>query len=184
MAKTATEVRLGTTGSLYKAPVGTAMPTDVTTALAAAWKELGYTETGPSMSVDTNKESFTPWQSLAPVRETVTEQTITAGFTLWQRNAETLKLAWGGGTVTGTTTRVFTPPATPVLVENAFVFEIVDGTLIDRYLLPRATVSLNGDVAFAKDEVTGYEIELTYLQPASGSLWTLLTNDTAVLADA
>lgn len=183
MAKTASEVRIGNTGSIYRAPVGTTMPTDVTTALAAAWKELGYTETGPSVDPDTNKERFIPWQSIAPVAETVTEQTITATFILWQRNAETLKLAWGGGTVTGTTTRIYTPPATPTLL-NAFVIEVNDGPIIDRYLLPRASASLAGPIPIAKDGVTGYEIELTYLQPATGSIWTLLTNDTAVLADA
>ena len=160
------------------------MPTDVTTALAVAWKELGYTETGPSMSVDTSKESFIPWQTQTPVREQITEQTVTSTFTLWQRNAETLKLAWGGGTVTGTTTRIFTPPATATVNEGAFVFEIVDGAIIDRYLITRASISLNGDVAFAKDGVTGYEIGLTFLQPASGSPWKLLSNDTAITADA
>jgi hypothetical protein len=184
MALDATEVRLGVTGNLYKAPVGTAMPTDVTAALAVAWKELGYTETGPSMSVDASKEQFTPWQAVSPVREVVTSQMVTATFTLWQRNAETLKLAWGGGTVTGTTTKIFTPPAVATVSEGAFVFEIVDGTVKDRYLIPRASISLAGEVSFAKDAVTGYEIELTFLQPATGSAWTLLTNDAKVPADA
>jgi hypothetical protein len=183
MALDATEVRLGVTGNLYKAPIGTAMPSDTTTALAVAWKELGYTETGPSMSVDASKEQFTPWQAVSPVREVITSQMVTATFTLWQRNAETLKLAWGGGTVTGTTTRVYTPPAVATVNEGAFVFEIVDGAIKDRYLIPRASISLAGDVSFAKDAVTGFEIELTFLQPATGSAWTLLTNDTKVTAD-
>jgi hypothetical protein len=183
MAKTATEARIGVTGSLYKAPVGTAMPTDVTTALGVAWVELGYTETGPKMSVDTSKESFIPWQSLSPVREVITEQTVSAAFALWQRNATTLKLAWGGGTVTGTTTRVFTPPASPSVNEGAFVFEIVDGAIIDRYCIARASIALAGDVEFLKDKITQYELELTYLQPATGSAWTLLSNDPAIVAD-
>lgn len=184
MALDATEVRIGVTGHLYKAPVGTTAPTDTSTALAAGWVELGYTETGPSMTVDTTKEQFTPWQSQMPVRETVTGQMVTAKFNLWQRNADTLKLAWGGGTVTGTTTRIFTPPAMGTVNEGAFVFEIIDGTVVDRYVIPRASVTLDGDVAFAKDAVTGYGISLTFLQPATGSSWTMLTDDANVVADA
>lgn len=194
MALNATEVRIGVSGNLYRAPVGTAMPTDVTTALAAAYKELGYTETGPSMAVDVNKEQFTPWQTQMPVREQVTSQMISSTFSLWQRNADTLKLAWGGGTVTetpvvpattpATTTRVFTPPTTATVNEGAFIFEIADGLIKDRICVPRASVSLSGDVAFAKDEVTAFEVELTFLQPASGPSWYLLTNDTALAAGA
>ncbi|MEO6629215.1 MAG: hypothetical protein ABIP03_11685 [Aquihabitans sp.] len=183
MALDATEVRVGVTGHLYKAIVGSTMPTDTTTALAVAWKELGYTETGPKLSVDTKMESFIPWQSLSPVREALVEQTVTAEFALWQRNADTLKLAWGGGTVTGTTTRVFTPPSVPSVNEGAFVFEITDGTIIDRYLIQRASISLSGDVEFKKDGVTAYTIMLKFLQPATGSPWSLLSSDDNITAD-
>lgn len=185
MALDATEVRVGVTGHLYKAPLGTAAPTDEDTALNAAFVELGYTETGPSLSVDTSKESFTPWQSQSPVREQVTGQVITASFTLWQTNAANLKLAFGGGTVTTTTGGTkYTPPATATVNEGSFVFEILDGSITDRYYIPRASISLGGEVAFAKDAVTGYEIELTFLQPASGSPWVLFTNNADVPVDA
>lgn len=186
MALDATQVRIGVTGHLYKAPVGTAAPTDTATALNAAFVELGYTETGPSLSVDTSKESFTPWQSQMPVREQVTGQVVTAAFTLWQRNAETLKLAWGGGTVVaaGVGAVVFTPPAVATVNEGAFVFEIEDGDILDRYYIPRASISLDGDVAFAKDAVTGYQIGLTFLQPETGSAWQLFTDDAEVEVDA
>lgn len=184
MALDATEVRLGVTGHLYKAPVGTTMPTDTVAALNAAFVELGYTETGPSMNVDTSKESFTPWQTQMPVREQVTGQMVTAAFTLWQRNAATLKLAFGGGTVTGTTTRVYTPPSTATVNEGAFIFEIEDGAIKDRYLIQRASIAIGGEVMFNKDAVTGYPIEITYLQPASGSAWSLLSSDDNITADA
>ena len=185
MAQDATEVRLGVTGYLYKAPVGSTAPTDEDTALNAAFVELGYTETGPSISVDTSTETFTPWQSVTPVRETVTGQIITATFTLWQTNAANLKLAWGGGTVTASTGGTkFTPPATPTVNEGAFVFEVIDGSVIDRWYIPRASITLAGDISFAKDGVTGYPISVKYLQPASGTPWVLFTNNADVPADA
>lgn len=185
MALDATEVRLGVTGHLYKAPVGSTAPTDEDTALNAAFVELGYTENGPSLTVNTTKQSFTPWQSFFPVRETITAQEVMASFTLWQTNADTLKLAWGGGTVTTTTGGTkFTPPATATVNEGAFVFEIEDGSIKDRWYIPRASISLGGDVSFSKDGVTGYPITITYLQPASGSPWELFTNNADVEADA
>lgn len=189
MALDATEARIGVTGNFFRAPIGTALPTDTGTALAAAYVELGYTETGPTMSVDTEKETFTPWQSQSPVREQVTAQTITSSFMLWQRNADTLKLAWGGGTVVasavaGSTDRIFRPPALATVNEGVFVMEVRDGAIIDRYVIERASASLNGDVAFAKDAITSYEIELTFLQPVSGSAWQLISNDDNILIDA
>jgi hypothetical protein len=185
MSLDATEVRVGVTGHIYKAPVGTDMPDDVEE-LDTAWVELGYTETGPSTSVDTSKESFTPWQALSPVRETITGQVITASFNLWQRNADSLKLAWGGGTVTAGTgdVRVFTPPPVPTINEGAFIFEVIDGDIIDRYCIARASASLDGEVAFAKDSVSGFQIALTYLVPADGgSPWSLVSNDTSIELD-
>lgn len=180
-----TEVRVGITGHLNTAPVGTAMPTDTTTPLAAAWVELGYTEAGPVISTDTNVEDFIPWQSRSAVRSVVTEATQTIAFTLWQRNAQTLKLAFGGGTVTAGTAgdTVYTPPLEASLIEQAFVFEIIDGPIIDRYCLYRGSPSLAGDISFAKDAVTGYELEIKFLETAAGA-WKLITNDPAVEVDA
>jgi hypothetical protein len=42
MSLETSEVRAGITGELYAAPVGTALPTDTSTALNAAFKGLGY----------------------------------------------------------------------------------------------------------------------------------------------
>jgi hypothetical protein len=185
MTLDATEVRVGVEGHLYVAPLGTTMPTDVTTALAAAWVELGYTETGPSMSVDTEREDFVPWQSKNPVRSVVTGQTMTSTFTLWQRNSDTLKLAFGGGTVTlsgAGPAKLYTPPPAG-LDERAFVYEIIDGTTIDRYLLYRGVPALGGEVSFNKDAVSGFEIEITHLESADGT-WKLITNDANVVVDS
>lgn len=186
MSLDASQVRVGVTGHIYKAPEGTAAPADVG-ALPADWIELGYTETGPSQAVDTSKEQFTPWQSLLPVRETVTGQMITATFNLWQRNAETLKLAFNGGAITAGTgdVRIYTPPPAAAIAVASFIIEVIDGLIIDRYYIERASATLDGEVAFAKDAVTGFPISLTYLQPAGGgSPWKLITNDTAVEVDA
>lgn len=173
------EVRVGLTGHLWTAPVGTLMPTDVTTPMATPWVDLGYTtEDGLSMSVDTNKEDMNVWQSLSPCRSVVTSQTYTTTFTLVQRNAATLKVAFGGGTVTALTPGPgvkYTPPPAG-LAEAAFVYEVIDGTITDRYLMYRGNPALTGDVSFTKSDMTGYQIEVTHLGTIDG-VWALLTND-------
>lgn len=188
MALDSTEVRAGLTGSLSVAPIGSTMPTDTTTALDVAFVHLGYLSPDAiSMSVDTNREDFSPWQSTTPVRSIITEQTLALTFTLWQRNADTLKLAFGGGTVALSglgPDRVYTPP--PVGIdERAFVLEVQDGTIIDRYLFYRGVPSLSGEVNFQREELTGFEIEVTLLtDETEGVPFKLITNDAAVPADA
>lgn len=185
MANDATEVRVGTTGQLFVAPLGSTPPTDTTTALDAAFVDLGYlTEDGVSLAVDTNREDFRAWQTTSPVRSVVTEQTLTSTFTLLQRNADNLKLAFGGGTVALSGAGpdvIFTPPPAGV-DERMFVLEVVDGDVIDRYLLHRGVPSLSGEVNFQRGELTGYEMEVTHLESDDG-VWQLITNDAAVVVD-
>lgn len=182
MALDCEEVRVGLTGHLYTAPVGTDMPDDTATALPSPWVELGYTtEDGLSMSIDTSKEDFRVWQSNSPCRSIVTEQTYTTTFTLVQRNAATLKLAFGGGEVVAGTAAgdfIYTPPSMG-LSEAAFVYEVIDDDIVDRYLLYRGNPALTGEINFQKGEMTGYEIEVTHLNSADG-VWKLISNDPAL----
>lgn len=185
MALAANEVRKGLTGHLYMAPVGTTMPTDTSTPLSGGWEELGYTsDDGVSFAVDTSTESHTPWQSRRPVRSDVTDQTETLTFTLWQTNADNLKLAYGGGTITAGTGDdvIFTPPAAVTDDDKAFVFEVQDGAVIDRFLIYRGSPTLSGDVVFNKSDVTGFELEVVVLDTEDGP-WKLITNDPNVEAD-
>lgn len=182
MALDCAEVRVGLSGHLYTAPVGSTMPTTTAAAIEAPWVELGYTtEDGVSMSVDSDKEDFNVWQSIYPCRSVVTSSVLTSTFTLVQRNAATLQLAFGGGTIeagTGDGDFLYSPPSVG-LAEAAFIFEVIDGTVIDRYLLYRGTPALTGEINFQKAEMTGYEIEVTHLDSVDG-VWQLLSNDPAV----
>jgi hypothetical protein len=176
------EVRVGVTGHLWAAPVGTAMPSDTTTPVATPWVNLGYTtEDGLSMTVDMNKEDFRVWQSNQPCRSVITEQTYTSTFTLVQRNPATLALAFGGGTLEAvgvTTDYIYTPPPAG-LYERAFVYEVIDGDITDRWCMFRGTPALSGDIQFTKSEMTGYEIEVTHLGTVDGT-WQLISNDPAL----
>ncbi len=190
MALNATQVRSGISGSVYMAPVGTAMPTDVAAAMAAAWKELGYiSEDGPSLEASTDSEPIRAWQSLDPVRTNLTGRTLTTSFTLLQRNLNSLQLAFGGGTTTTTGVApnevfTYTPPVDDNTVfERAFVLEVTDGTIKDRFALYRGQPNLSGAIPFKRDEASGFEIEITHLRSTDGT-WKLISSDAAVASAA
>jgi hypothetical protein len=64
MSLETSEVRAGITGELYAAPVGTALPTDTSTALNAAFKGLGYfSEDGVTETFEKDTEDITAWQN-------------------------------------------------------------------------------------------------------------------------
>jgi hypothetical protein len=123
MALDATQIRVAGTGAIWKAPVGSVLPTDSTTALDAAYRNLGYAKTGFTVTPSLKTTPVNAWQSTNILRNINTELTRKYGFELSQTNIDTLALAWGGtvapvvgvsiGTVTiAITTGVLTTSAT------------------------------------------------------------------------
>jgi hypothetical protein len=180
MALDASEIQLALNQHLYVAPVGTAMPTDVSTALPAAWIDVGYIgEDSASINPSVDTEEIRAAQSLYAVRRVVTGRAFTLSLTLLQRNAETLKMGFGGGTVETTGgVSTYTPPSAGELYERAFVFEVEDGEDKARFCLYKGMPSLSGEISFARAD-TGYELEIQSL-PTEGGLWKLVTNETGV----
>jgi hypothetical protein len=181
----ATEVRVGVSGKLLCAPVGTAGPTDVTTDWPSGWYDLGYLDDdGPSLTPSLSSEDIKAWQSLMPVRKVVTERTLEIKGKLIQENTETLVLAFGGGTWTTTGTDPdlvyqYTPPDPAFIDERAFGLEVQDGTNIDRYVFYRGLVTDVGDIVFKRSEATLYELTISLLMPTSGPWFTLFSNNPA-----
>jgi len=122
------QVRIAGTGRLYKALLGTVLPTDSVAAWDPAFKDLGYATDGFTMAQALKTLDIPAWQSLEPVRTVNTALIRNFTFELLQSNKDTLTLAWGGATITpspnvslGTvavaiTTGVLTVSATETLV--------------------------------------------------------------------
>jgi hypothetical protein len=186
MALDATEVRVGLTGNLYSAPLATAMPTTVATALPIAWVDLGYvSEDGLALTPNATVQDVKAWQTQYAVRRMTTDREFVSKFKLEQRNSDTLQLAFGGGSVvvaSGVST--YTPPAGFETFERSFVLEVRDGTIIDRWLLYRGFPSISGDIVFKRDEATMFELEIGALADAAENVWKLVSNDPALVATA
>jgi hypothetical protein len=183
MSIDATQVRVAITGRLLAAPVGTALPADVTTPWSADWIDLGYlTDDGPVMSPKRTHVDVKAWQALDPIRTIVTERVVEWKFKLLQRNAETMRLAYGGGTIVTTgiapnQLTVYTPPDEADIDDRAFGLEITDGTITDRYVLSRGVVTDLADVVFKRAEASRYECTVKALSAAT--LWQAISNDPA-----
>lgn len=164
------EVRLGTTGNLWRAPVGTPAPPDADTALTTPWVNLGYaSDDGISAMPQVDKTDIMVWQSQYAVRSRVV-QGLDFKFKLVQDNAETLQLAFGGGAFDALTA-VYTPPAPGEVYENSFCFDVIDGAYSLRYWLARAIVTDVADIVMKADEAIGYELTITVLAGGTGAPW-------------
>lgn len=194
MAQDSAEVVVGGNGKVYVAAAGTAVPTDFT-ALPAAWINVGYvSEDGVTFRGDAEIEDINAWQSFYPIRKLVTSRSATIEFIMRQWNGETLKLAFGGGSVVtsgGTTT--YAPPQPSVNDERAMVVEWLDGSETYRLVIPRGRV--DGEVETNIVRTSAADLPVSFAAtpnteasslsspPTAGELitqpWYLITNTTS-----
>jgi hypothetical protein len=162
MALSTSQVGVAVTGEISVAPTGTALPTDTTTALNAAFKGLGYvSDDGITENVDRSIDDLVAWQNATVVRSVVTDAKITYEFTLWQTNVDVVQ------TVNGVTVTQSAPHGTYGMVagttggNKAWVLYIVDGAEIKRIVIATGEITERGETVYASDEAIGYEVTLS-----------------------
>lgn len=176
-------VRVGVTGDIYLAPAGTALPTDVTTALNAAFQAVGHVSVDAlTESLSVTNERLRTWQKKNGVRTLVTEFDWTFQFVAMETSPLVLEMFYGGAE-SATSGGVSTTTITSDLgsVQKACVIEIIDGDIITRYAFPVVSVSDRGDVAHNGSNGTGYDMTLSVDGDAL-ALGYRITNDPAFAA--
>lgn len=159
-------------GAIFRAPLATALPTDATTALNAAFKQLGYvSEDGLVNNNSAESEDIKAWGGDI-VLSLQTEKNDTFQFTLLEvLNTEVLKAVYGSDNVTGALATGITVEANSSEAEEAaWVFEMVmrEGT-VKRIVIPDAKITELGEIAYRDDEAVGYEVTITCYPDASGN---------------
>lgn len=158
------------TGAVYRADAGTTLPTDATTALAAAFKELGFvSEDGVTNNNTPESDNIKAWggQTVLVVQN---EKNDEFTFTLIEAlNVEVLKTVYGSTNVTETNGAI-TIKATADPIPNAvYVIDVVmTGGKAKRIVIPDGAISEIGEIVYKDDEPIGYELTVNALPDATG----------------
>lgn len=174
MANTVSNVTTGkpkVTGAIWSAPVGTALPTDTTTALDNAFVCVGYiSEDGLTENVSRSFDSIKAWGG-TKVLYTQTEYEKTYKFTMLEAtNVDVLKEFYGQGNVTGTlSTGITVAENSDELDERSYIFEeILRDNSTKRTVVPKGKVTELAEVAHRDNEATAYGVTIGCLPDSSG----------------
>ncbi len=153
-------------GCVYRAPLGTTLPTDATTALAAAFKDLGYiSEDGITNSNTRESEEIKAYGGDTVLRpETGKTDSYQMTF-IESKNVDTLKAVYGDDNVTGTIATGIEVRVNSKELESAVwvIDQIMNGDVLRRTVIPNGKVTDLGDITYADGEVTGFETTVTAL---------------------
>lgn len=125
MAKNTEEVLIGT-GTLYVAPLGTAMPADPSVSPNVAFVDVGYSEEGWALTVERDVEDVEVAEEIDPLDVLATGRETHLVGQAAQASVENLKIALGGGTIVTAVgppaKKTYTPTGTGDLTRFALLF--------------------------------------------------------------
>ena len=174
MANTATNVSTGkpkVSGAVYRAPLGTTLPTDATTALASAFVPLGYvSDAGLSNPNDMETSEIKAWGGTVVYRS-LTGLTDEFKLTLIESlNQDVLKAVYGDSnvaTLAGGETMVTVKAEDPV--EAVWVFDLVlRGGKAKRIVIPDGAITARDEITYNDSDAIGYGVTISAYPDANG----------------
>lgn len=158
------------TGALFVAPLGTALPTDASTALNVAFKNLGYvSDEGLVNNIETDVEDVFAWGGDNVLSDQTTFMEMFT-FNLIETNLEVAKLYYGEGNVTQTGSNITIKVNSKTLPELVFVAELVmTGGRVKRIVVERARIAdRSAEITYVDGEPVAYPINLKAFPAADG----------------
>lgn len=157
-------------GAVYRAPKGTTLPTDASTALANTFVDMGYiSEDGVSNSNSPDSEKIKAWGGQT-VLVVVNEKSDSFKLTFLESlNTNVLETVYGTANVTTGTGTISVVANAATLGEFVYVIDMVMGTAMKRIVIPAGSLSEVGDIVYKDNEPVGYEVTLECLPDSSGN---------------
>lgn len=157
-------------GAVYRAALGTTLPTDATTALAAAFEEMGFiSDDGVVNSNNPSTSKILSWGGQT-VLVVTTEKPDTFQLTFLESlNANVLETVYGAANVTVGTGTISVKANAASLEDYVYVIEMaLKGGAKKRIVIPDGQLSALGDIVYKDDTAIGYQVTLEALPNASG----------------
>lgn len=177
MANTALNVSTGkprVTGGIYRAPIGTTLPTDATTALGVDFTSLGYIATdGVTHSFELDSGEYRAWGGDL-VMAYLNSKTHRFAFGMIEvLNPEVHKTIHGTTNVTGTLADGISIVADGKdMTEYVYVIELMlrDGAL-SRIVIPDGKITELGDVVYQDADAINFPVTVTAQADNSGNAY-------------
>lgn len=159
------------TGGIKFAPTGTVTPTDPTSVLNAAFKELGYvTEDGLKLSHDASDDKIKVWGG-GTIRTIRSDYSATiTGTLLSTLDVDVLKTVFGDNQVQQKSGFIAIKHTSDIAPEKVYIIETKDASTggRKRYVVPKGQITVSGDVNLSHKEITGFEVTIEALADKDG----------------
>jgi hypothetical protein len=151
---------------VWVAPLGTTGPTDIATALNAAFKEVGWLgDAGVDLDRNADSADLNAWQGGTRLKTKITTVVDTFHFIALEENLVTMGLYYKNVTPTVVTgppkVATYTISNQTVTDERAFVVDLVDGTVTKRYVIPDGEVTDRAPIGHSNGGSTVYDMTVT-----------------------
>lgn len=177
----ADQILVGNTGTLWKAPVGTTLPTSLA-APSAPFLSLGFiSEDGPKFNFELTVKEIRAWQQRTAIDRRNDQENVSFEVALMEWDAKTLPAATGG-TISSPSTGVYklSPAAVGSVNYGAYILDVHDGTYEHRFVFPRASISGNVSSNFKRGDASLLPVKIDAVASSdSTDAWYFLTNSPA-----
>lgn len=159
-------------GMAFRAPIGTAVPIDATTALHASFEDVGHiSEDGLKRSSSFNVDEVKSWDGTIVSASDLDKKEELKFKMIEALNPLVQKTIRGDTNVEGAiTTGLKIRSNTKDLEPHSWVFEeILTGNIAKRTVVPNGKITSIAEVSENGKEITGYEVTLLAMPDADGN---------------